>query len=78
VLLYCSLAPATHAADTTVKVWDVATQSCQHTLRHHSDKVQAVAWNPAEAPVLLSGGFDKKACLVSSGRMLRGPGHEWM
>ncbi|KAI3427937.1 hypothetical protein D9Q98_006327 [Chlorella vulgaris] len=55
---------ASASADTTVKVWDVATQSCQHTLRHHSDKVQAVAWNPAEAPVLLSGGFDKKACLL--------------
>lgn len=52
------------AADKTVKVWDVATQQCRHTLRHHSGKVQAVAWNPAEAPVLLSGGFDKQACLV--------------
>ena len=52
------------AADHTVKVWDVSTQTCQHTLTHHTSKVQAVAWNPAEAPVLLSGGFDKRACLV--------------
>ena len=54
------------AADHTVKVWDVSTQTCQHTLTHHTGKVQAVVWNPAEAPVLLSGGFDKRACLVSA------------
>ena len=46
------------------QVWDVATQQCEHTLSWHSDKVQAVAWNPAEAPVLLSGGFDKQVVLV--------------
>lgn len=45
-------------------MWDVATQQCQHTLTHHKGKVQAVAWNPAEAPVLLSGAFDKVAALV--------------
>ena len=43
----------------------MATQQCNHTLRHHTGKVQAVAWNPAEAPVLLTGGYDKQACLVS-------------
>ena len=55
---------ASSSADSSVKVWDVATQACQTTLQWHSNKVQAVAWNPAEAPVLLSGGFDKAACLV--------------
>ena len=47
-----------------VQVWDIATQQCEVTLSHHNGKVQAVAWNPAEAAVLLSGGFDKRACLV--------------
>lgn len=61
------------AADKTVKVWDVATQACQHTLSHHSGKVQSVAWNPAEAAVLLSGGFDKRACVVSPGLLPGGP-----
>lgn len=56
---------ASGSADATVKVWDVAAQSCQATLQWHSDKVQAVAWNPADAPVLLSGGFDHKIFLVS-------------
>ncbi|KAL4444359.1 hypothetical protein ABPG75_012096 [Micractinium tetrahymenae] len=55
---------ASASADKTVKVWDVATQACQHTLTHHNGKVQSVEWNPAEAPVLLSGGFDKRACLM--------------
>ena len=71
--LDCPCCPATIcplycAADKTVKIWDVVAQTCQHTLTHHSSKVQAVAWNPAEAPVLLSGGFDKRACLVREGR----------
>lgn len=55
---------ASGSADQSVKVWDIAAARCQHTLTHHKGKVQAVAWNPAEAPVLLSGGFDKAAALV--------------
>lgn len=55
-----------HAADKTVKIWDISTCEAAHTLTHHSGKVQAVAWNPAEAPVLLSGGFDRKVFMVSS------------
>jgi len=55
---------ASGSADTTVKVWDLATEQCSATLDHHQDKVQAVAWNPAQASVLLSGGFDKAVCLV--------------
>jgi len=49
------------------QVWDISTGAAEHTLRHHTDKVQAVAWNPAESPVLLTGGYDKAACLVSLG-----------
>ncbi len=56
---------ASASADKTVKVWDVATQSCDLTLQHHTGKVQAVAFNPSEASVLLSGGFDKAAVMVS-------------
>ena len=47
-----------------MQAWDLATAQCQHTLTHHKGKVQAVAWNPAEASVLLSGGFDKVIALV--------------
>lgn len=55
---------ASASADTTVKVWDLATQECSTTLQHHSGKVQAVAWNPDQGSVLLSGSFDKSACLA--------------
>lgn len=51
------------AADTSVKIWDVATGQVSVTLNHHQGKVQAVEWNPAESPVLLSGGFDQRVCL---------------
>ena len=47
-----------------MQAWDLATAQCQHTLTHHKGKVQAVAWNPAEPSVLLSGGFDKSIALV--------------
>lgn len=54
---------ASASADKTVKVWDVATGAATHTLRYHTNKVQSVAWNPSEAPVLLSGGFDRRVCM---------------
>lgn len=57
---------ASGSADTTVKVWDLATEQCSATLDYHQDKVQAVAWNPAQASVLLSGGFDKAVCLADA------------
>ena len=43
----------------------MATEQCSATLEHHQDKVQAVAWNPAQPSVLLSAGFDQAVCLVS-------------
>ena len=54
-----------HTLVCTAQVWDVARQTVEHTFTHHADKVQAVAWNPVETPVLLTGGFDKQAALVS-------------
>ena len=55
----------------------MATQQCNSTLGHHEGKVQAVAWNPAEAPVLLSGGFDRRACLVDMRAAGGGPPAAW-
>ena len=55
---------ASASADSHVKVWDLASLACQATLTHHTSKVQAVAWNPADPAVLLSGGFDHRVCLV--------------
>ena len=33
-------AMASCSADTTVKIWDVTTQTCSHTFTHHTDKVR--------------------------------------
>jgi periodic tryptophan protein 1 len=53
-----------------MQAWDMATGTCKHTLNVHTDKVQALAWNPKEASCILSGGFDKRACISD----LRAPG----
>ena len=57
---------ASASADEAVKVWDVAAPGPAPvtTLTHHTDKVQALAWHPADPAVLLSGGFDGRACLT--------------
>ena len=37
---------ASGSADNTVRVWDVATWTCSHTLEGHSDYVHSVAFSP--------------------------------
>eukprot|EP01116_Phalansterium_solitarium_P006581 TRINITY_DN1890_c0_g1_i1.p1 TRINITY_DN1890_c0_g1~~TRINITY_DN1890_c0_g1_i1.p1 ORF type:complete len:510 (-),score=166.20 TRINITY_DN1890_c0_g1_i1:318-1847(-) len=51
---------ASGSADGTVKVWQLPGGECVHTFSHHSSKVQAVQWHPAEAPVLLTGSFERQ------------------
>lgn len=55
---------ASCSADRTVKLWDTAQQACITTYTHHSDKVNSLAWHPSEPALLLSGGFDRAACIV--------------
>lgn len=55
---------ASGSADHTVKLWDLATQTCADTLEHHNDKVQCVAFNPAEPVILATGSFDRTACVL--------------
>lgn len=55
---------ASASADTTVKIWDVTTQVCQHTFTHHEDKVQSVLWHEEEAWLLASGAFDQTVALL--------------
>lgn len=54
---------ASGSADTTVKIWDLNTQKCLHTMEHHKGKVQSVKWHPVEEGVMATGGFDHKLCL---------------
>ncbi|CCI40520.1 unnamed protein product [Albugo candida] len=55
------------SADHTVKVWDILTQNCLHTMQHHTNKVQCVRWNPSETTVLATASFDHRL-LVLDGR----------
>jgi periodic tryptophan protein 1 len=55
---------ASGSADKTAKIWDVTTQQCSHTFRHHADKVQSVLWHPTEGWLLASGSFDKTVTLM--------------
>lgn len=55
---------ASSSADHTVKVWDVTSQACLNTFKHHKDKVQSVKWHPTSAAVLASGSYDHTVCLV--------------
>ncbi|KAI3886604.1 hypothetical protein MKW92_003326 [Papaver armeniacum] len=55
---------ASASADKSVKVWDLENKKCCTTLNHHTDKVQAVAWNAHSPTVLLSGSFDRSVVLT--------------
>eukprot|EP00455_Lapot_gusevi_P039893 TRINITY_DN448_c0_g1_i2.p1 TRINITY_DN448_c0_g1~~TRINITY_DN448_c0_g1_i2.p1 ORF type:complete len:524 (+),score=178.02 TRINITY_DN448_c0_g1_i2:177-1574(+) len=57
---------ASGSADQSIKLWDVSTQQCTHTLNLHSNKVQSVSFNPAEPNVLLSAGYDRVAYLTDT------------
>ncbi|KAA1066976.1 hypothetical protein PGT21_011029 [Puccinia graminis f. sp. tritici] len=54
------------SADTTIKLWDLnqapsgpsSTFSAIESFQMHTDKVQSAQWNPKEATVVLSGGWD--------------------
>jgi periodic tryptophan protein 1 len=58
-------------------VWDVVRGTCEHTLRHHSDKVQSVAWSCHDAAALLSGSFDQTAAVSDVRSTARGDRLTW-
>lgn len=65
-LAVCRSTLASASADKTVKVWDVTTQQCVHTLTHHTDKVQSVRWHPTNHTMMLTGSFDKTAAVLDA------------
>eukprot|EP00299_Pterocystis_sp_00344_P012959 c6292_g1_i1.p1 GENE.c6292_g1_i1~~c6292_g1_i1.p1 ORF type:complete len:502 (-),score=114.46 c6292_g1_i1:22-1479(-) len=50
---------ASGSADTTVKMWDIASSQCVTTFSHHNDKVQCCLWHPIEASVLATASYDR-------------------
>lgn len=66
---------ASGSADGLVKLWDVTHTTSgksgdyirpSATLKHHTDKVQSLAWHPSEGTLLATGGYDHKVCLVDA------------
>lgn len=53
---------ASGGADCSIRLWDLT--MARSFTKTHKDKVQALAWNPAESSVLLSGSFDGNAVVV--------------
>lgn len=54
------------SADSTVKLWDLSSSTCAQSYTHHNGKVQAVAWNPVEATIFISGSYDKTVCALDA------------
>lgn len=67
---------ASGSADSTVKIWDVESAHCAHTMTHHSDKVQGIAFHPTEAQLIATGAFDKSVYLADV-RDKGSPGTSW-
>jgi ribosome assembly protein 4 len=61
-VLNCSFSPdgrslASASGDTTVRIWNLSTETPRHTLKGHTNWVQHVAWSP-DCRLLVSGGMD--------------------
>jgi periodic tryptophan protein 1 len=56
---------ASGSADCSIQCWDIRDGVCATTIAEmHKDKVQALAWHPKQDALLLTAGFDRRACLV--------------
>ena len=73
---------ATGSGDTTVRIWDVNTETPKYTLKGHRDWVLALAWSP-NGRLVASGGKDNEVRLwdYATGKMVGKPlkGHtKWI
>lgn len=60
---------ASGSDDSTVKLWDVHTQKCVHTYRHHDQPVNCTAWHQTEGNVLASGSFDGSVVVFDASKV---------
>ncbi|EPX75101.1 WD repeat protein [Schizosaccharomyces octosporus yFS286] len=52
---------ASGSADSSIKLWDLASCTCVKSFTYHTDKVSSLSWHPKMPSVLLSGSYDKTA-----------------
>lgn len=52
------LSIASFSDDTTVKLWDIASEKCVQTYAHHNDYIRAGCTSPVAPDIVLSGGYD--------------------
>ena len=52
----------TRSSDTTIKLWGVSAEKCQHTLTSHGDYVKALTYS-SDRGFLASAGLDKDICI---------------
>lgn len=56
---------ASGSEDQTVRIWDLDDLQCKAWYPNlHTDKVQAVRWNPVNDQILLTAGYDRKINIV--------------
>jgi ribosome assembly protein 4 len=53
---------ATASGDSTVRVWDLSSQTPVATLSGHESWVQCISWAP-DMSFIVSGGMDKTVCV---------------
>ncbi|KAM3138279.1 hypothetical protein pb186bvf_009555 [Paramecium bursaria] len=64
------------SADKTVKIWDIAKNTCVFTYRHHTEKVQVTRFNTVEESILLTAAEDQQLAIFDARSPTQIHGHK--